>query len=256
VATPNKRPLLTPSWPRQRNLALAVFATLILVGTGFKLCRDYLAYYYYSQALTKADNLDQLATLTTKATTLAPGLPHLKRLAALANLQLMKRDLETNPTEPVQSDYFYQAVEYAEQALELEPKNSLNYLTLASLHQEISPYLDPSSRTLSDQQIPGLLAQAILLQPLNAQLYLHLGEYYQSQDGYAEALSLYQKALTLQPQTVSIIWQLATLYEVQGDFTTTREYLIEIMNLLDINDPNYWQNYNVVTEKIQNLPKE
>ncbi|MBQ6436440.1 hypothetical protein IJJ27_02665 [bacterium] len=217
---------------------------------------NYLGYYHHHQALAAitTNNPSQFLTQTQSAVNIAPRIDTFNRYAAIAELELMLQNLQSQKDiTDTELAHFYQAVNYAQKAITLEPEHAENYLTLAAAYQEIYSHSDANSQSTLAEQIRAAYAQAALLQPNNPDILLALGGFYQSAGVYDQAQAFYQQALAINPDYALTSYQLATLYEARADFELARTTYQNALQLLDTQAPNYQDNKALIEQKLSTL---
>lgn len=234
---------------RVGNLCLLMVVIIYFLLGGWLVTESLLGFYFYHHSLTKSDDLPAFILLSNKTHQLAPHIDDFARLSALGQLELIKQNAGS---EAAAIDHFHQAVNLAQKAIDLNPYSTINYLTLASIHQEINPYLDQENQLNNQKNITSPLARALSLQPKNSELYLALADAYLAQGQNQEAVALYQKALSLKPNLLSAQFHLGLAYRQLGQEENARQAFIDALSLLNPQDSEFAQNYQLINEQLLN----
>lgn len=234
---------------RVGNLCLLMVVIIYFLLGSWLVTESLLGFYFYHHSLTKSNDVPTFILLANKTHQVAPHIDDFARLSALGQLELIKQNVGS---ETAAIDHFHQAVALAQKAIDLNPYSTINYLTLASIHQEINPYLDQDNQLHNQKNITSPLAKAISLQPKNSELYLALADAYLAQDQNQEAVALYQKALNLKPNLLSAQFHLGLAYRKLDQEENARQAFIDALSLLNPQDPEFIQNYQLINEQLLN----
>ena len=122
------------------------------------------------------------------------------------------------------------AVEYYENAVRLDPRDS-----------EAKNNLINARATLAkSEELIAQVKATIQQRPQDPRLYMHLGDLYFRQGAYDEAITEYQKSLSIQHESVNALYGLAVAYSQTKDYGMALESLQSILRLMpDSPDVHY-----------------
>lgn len=231
------------------NLCLLAIVIIYFLLGSWLVTESLLGFYFYHHSLAKKDDIAAFVLLANKTHQVAPHIDDFARLSAMGQLTSIR---ESAGSEAATIEHFHQAVNLAQKAIALNPYSTINYLTLASIHQEINPYLDQNNQLHNQKNITSPLAKALNLQPKNSELYLTLADAYLAQGQNQEAVVLYQKALSLKPDLLSAQFHLGLAWQKLGQEEKARQAFIDALSLLNPQDPEFAQNYQLINEQLLN----
>lgn len=143
-----------------------------------------------------------------------------------------------------------QAVNYLEEAIVLDPKNSNLHLKLAGACERLgkidkaaSEYNLALTKSGDNQEIlmslENIWKQRVNQNPNDAEAHANLGAVYQKKNDFASALAQYNKAEELNPSNVTTRLNMGTLYQAQKEYDTAIEAYDTILAV----NPNYMLAY-------------
>ncbi|KKQ27494.1 MAG: TPR Domain containing protein [Candidatus Magasanikbacteria bacterium GW2011_GWC2_37_14] len=152
---------------------------------------------------------------------------------ALARVYLMEAGEEAKnekaDTNKV-AELIARAVNEAKQATGLSPKSVALWENLATMYENAA-VLVPEARNWAQKS----LEEAILLEPNNPVLYLHLGNIYLQANDSDKALEQYKKSLEIKSDYVDAYVALANVYEIKKDLNKAIENYSIIMPVANQN---------------------
>lgn len=143
-----------------------------------------------------------------------------------------------------------QAIDYLNEALLLDPKNSNLHLKLAGAYERLGKInlaaqqynlalTKSGDNTEILMSLENIWKQKVLDNPNDAEAHANLGTVYQKQNNFSAALEQYEKAEQLNPSNVNTRLNMGTLFQAQKEYDTA----IEAYNtIIDVN-PNFMLAY-------------
>lgn len=143
-----------------------------------------------------------------------------------------------------------QAVDYLNEAIVLDPKNSELHLKLAGAYERLGKvdlaaeqYNLALSRSGDNTEIlmslENIWRQKVCDNPNDAEAHANLGAVYQKQNNFAAALQQYEKAEELNPSNVNTRLNMGTLYQAKKEYETA---IAAYDTIIDVN-PNFMLAY-------------
>lgn len=249
---------LSPKTSVSRSQSLIIFSLCLTI---FSLSaawwcvqyhRSYIARFFLQQALNQPDlNLAKINQAAHLAQARAPHDDYLQKLAASSDLEVFLDQSSTVVDTPAFTEFGQTILAAAHQAVALNPYQAANYILLGDIYQELSPY--NHSPTAFNEQASNAYAQALLLQPSNPDLYLRAARFYQLHDKPDLALTLTQTAIKLRQNYLPALYQLAQIYQLQGQLDLARTHFQEALTLLDLNSATYQENFDLIQKHLAQL---
>lgn len=145
---------------------------------------------------------------------------------------------------------YQQAINYLEQAVSLDEKNTRLQLKLAASYEKlgntdkaIEHYNQALNNNADNQDVltalENIWLEKIAQNPNNAEAHANLGAVYQKKKDFTAALKQYEKAEQLNPSNITTRLNLGTLYQAQKEYETA----IEAYNTIIAYNPNFLQAY-------------
>lgn len=249
----------TPAYFTEKSVVslnpFKVVSILLLVGTLF-VCylagRSYAAEFYSFKASQAIIANDAVKTyeLQAKATQLNPYLDRLRRQYATTNALIAialsnRTDADEQDMQQI-ADLHQQAIREARAATLLNPNNSLNWLALAQIYEQIVGVSDEALQWA----IQGYLS-AIETDPTNPNLRIALGGLLLSQESYAQAQSVFRSAIDIKPDFANSYFNFAVASEGLGQLDESKAGYQQVLALLDPDN----EDYAMVNERLAAVEK-
>lgn len=209
------------------------------------------------QSNTKSnDKIEKIAQLNQKALTLQPHFDFLYREGSLNNLETTLAYLrQTNDITPFdltqQNKNLNNSLYLARQAVLIAPHVAKNWLSLGNIYRDIAQVTTQAQNI--QQLAQAAYLQAAQLEPQNSQALLDLGRLALDQGNLSEAESYFIEATALQPRLVEAHFYLANTYQLEKKVALAKESYQTALSLLDREATTYNDNYQLLTEKINQL---
>ena len=203
----------------------ALSVLLLILGVRF-----YLAEYNYYKAL-NSNSLESAEIYLNKAINQRGNADFYH--VALARVYLLQAEEKVKAEKPNTNEItslVAKAVNEAKQASDLSPKSAALWENLATMYENAA-VLVPEANTWAQKT----LEEAILLEPNNPALYLHLGNVYLQNKDNDKALEQYKKSLEVKKDYVEAYIALANLYEIKKDLNKAIESYTAILPVANQN---------------------
>jgi len=213
-----------------------VFSFAMIVGAAISVMililgvRFYLAEYNYIKAL-NSNSLSNAEDYLNKAISQRGNADFYH--VALARVYLLQAGEKVKVEKPDANEVASlvgKAVNEAKEATALSPKSVALWENLATMYENAA-MLVPEASTWAQKSIE----EAILLEPNNPSLYLHLGNIYLQAKDSDKALEQYKKSLEIKNDYVEAYLALANVYELKKDLNKAIESYLFILPVANQN---------------------
>ena len=227
-------------------VSFLAFAGLLLLG------RAYAAEVDFGRSLVAAQQKDGRATYNLQFQAIRKN-PKISRfhiaysqtnLALAASLASQENQENDQKTRQLMQELIQQAVNEAKLAVNLNPANILAWENLARTYQQLMRIADGM-----DTWAATTYRQAIVLDPYNPLLAVELGGVYIQMKNYTDAITQFTRATNLKPDYANAWYNLANVYELNGDNQQAIDALEKTVSLVDPSSSDY----PIVTQKLEDL---
>ena len=207
----------------KKSFISVLILVIVLIGslaTGYTYIQKYMASVNYQNAVTaqKVNNLTLAENDFLKAISLDQGNGlYYRSLAYLYQTQitnlLNQKDLKPEQAKPVFQKLLASAVNNVKLAIQTDPNNYENYMTMGSIYESLVPIkVDGAFAGASD-----FYNKAITLNPSNPQIYLSLARLEALNKNYKGSIDNINKALTLKRNYTDAFTLAGQVEMIQGD---------------------------------------
>jgi len=243
------------------RIGIPVLAGLFLLGGLYGMIRFYAAELTFYQSLRAAQENNGTATYNVqiKAIGINPNISRFHIIFSQTNLALAtslagvmrEKDAEMSADEKTKdramvAQLIQQAIREAKLAVKLNQSSILAWENLARTYQQL---IDVAQG--ADTWTVASFKQAIQLDPNNPVLHLELGAIYVRVKAYTDAITHFQKAVSIKPNYANALYNLAYVYKVTGDIDGAIQAMELAASYVDKNSSDY----TTVSEELNDLKR-
>jgi cytochrome c-type biogenesis protein CcmH/NrfG len=243
------------------RIGITVLTAMVLIGLLVGIARFYTAELTFYQSLRAAQENNGTATynLQVKAIGVNPMMSRFHIIYSQTNLVLatslaasmrdkdaqMSADEKTKDRSMI-AQLIQQSIREAKQAVKLNQFDILAWENLARTYQQLIGVAQGA-----DSWTVASFKQAFQLDPTNPVLHLELGTTYVRLKDYTDAITQFQKAVSLKPNYANALYNLANAYKLSGDTDSAIRTLEITVSYIDKNSSDY----TTVSQELSDLKK-
>ncbi len=222
-----------------------IVAVVLLIGTitlTYLTGRTYAAQYYLNEANKAALQDDAVRTyqLQQRAIAMNPYLDIFRRQYSMTNLliaiALSNKVDATEQNQQQVGELLQQAIREAQAATMLDPGDTNNWITLATIYENMIGATDEAPEWAVQAYV-----RAIETNPMDPNLRIALGGIFLGQEQFGQAAGIFEQAINIKPDYANSYYNLANALKQLNQLEQAKAAYQQVLALIDPNTDDYTQ---------------